>query len=424
MAAFSVPSVLPAGAARRPVLLLSLGTFALGTDAFVISGVLPRIGQSLGVGLGAAGQLITIFAAVYALAAPVLAVLVGNWNRRRVLLLAMSVFIAANALAAAAPDYAVMVLARVLAALAAALFTPAASAAAATLAEPAERGRALAAVLGGLTVANALGVPLGTLIGQTAGWRATLLFVAVVGLIALVGLAITLESMPSPGVTSFAQRVAVARIPGVLATLAASALAMCGVFVLYGYLAWFAGRAAGVTGSTLTVLYLVAGITAVISNLAAGWLIDHLPATRVAAMGMAGLAACTLGLAVLGATGTNLVGLSLVLGLWSLIGWLFNPAQQQRLLAVSGPRGPIALSLNSSAIYAGQALAGGAGALALAHGPAVLALIAATAVALALLALFTSTRQFAAAAASPAELITANADEGTSGVRRHDGLGR
>lgn len=412
MAAFSAASVLPTGAARRPVVLLSMGTFALGTDAFVISGVLPRIGHDLGVGLGAAGQLITIFSAVYALAAPVLAVLTGNWNRRRVLLLAMSVFVVANVLAAAAPDYAVMVLARVLAALAAAMFTPAASAAAAGLAEPAERGRALAAVIGGLTVANALGVPLGTLIGQTAGWRATLLFVAAIGVVALAGIAATLGSMPSSGVASLAQRVAVARIPGVPATLAATALAMCGVFVLYGYLAWFAEESAGVRGSTLTVLYLVAGITAVVSNLAAGWLIDHLPPTRVTVIGMAGLGVCTVGLAVLGYAGTNLPGLSVVLGLWSVIGWLFNPAQQQRLLGASGPRGPIALSLNSSAIYAGQAVAGVIGALALAYGPGGLALVAAAAVALALVAVFVSARRFAAASSRPAEPATAAARRG------------
>ena len=397
MAAFPAVSVLPAGAARRPVLLLSLGTFALGTDALVISGVLPRIGHDLDVGIGAAGQLITIFSTVYALAAPVLAVVTGNWNRRRVLLLAMSGFVVANALAAAAPNYAVLVLARVLAALAAAMFTPAASAAAASLVEPAERGRALAAVIGGLTLANALGVPLGTLIGQTAGWRATLVFVAAVGVIALAGIGVTLGSMPSPGVASLSQRLAAARIPGVLATLAATALAMCGVFVLYGYLAWFAAVSAGVSGSTLTVLYLVTGVTAVISNLTAGWLIDHMPPTRVTAIGMAGLGVCTLGIAILGYAGTDLAVLSIALGLWSLIGWLFNPAQQQRLLGAGGPRGPITLSLNSAAIYAGQAVAGGVGAVALVHGPGVLALVATTAVALALLALRVSARQFAGA---------------------------
>jgi MFS transporter, DHA1 family, inner membrane transport protein len=412
MGVLSVTSVLPTGAARKPVLLLSLGTFALGTDAFVISGVLPKIGQDLSVGLGAAGQLITIFSAVYALGAPVLAVLTGTWNRRQVLLLAMTVFIAANMLAALALNYEIMVVARILAALAAALFTPAASAVAATLAEPAQRGRALAAVLGGLTLANALGVPLGTLIGQSIGWRSTFIFVAVVGVAALVGIGRTLGSVPSPGVVSLAQRVALTRIPGVFTALAATALTMCGVFVLYSYLAWFSDVSAGVTGGMLTIVYLVAGITAVLSNLAAGWMIDHMPAIRVAAIGVAGLAVSSLAMAVLGLTGTNIVMLCIVLGIWSMIGWLFNPAQQQRLLTATGPRGPIALSLNSSAIYAGQAVAGGVGGLAIVHGPAILALVATASVVFALLMLFVSAHRLTGASSEPTAEAMAPASNG------------
>lgn len=135
------------------------------------------------------------------------------------------------------------------------------------------------------------------------------------------------------------------------------------MFVLYSYLAWFSGTTSGVTGDLVSVVYLVAGLAAVISNIAAGWQIDHLPATRVAALGMTGLVVTTLALAVLGWAGGDLVTLCVLLAAWSLVGWWFNPAQQQRLLTAAGERGPIALSLSSSAIYAGQALAGGVGAL-------------------------------------------------------------
>ncbi|HEY6934385.1 MAG TPA: MFS transporter [Marmoricola sp.] len=370
-----VSPLLPAGPSRRPILVLSLGTFALGTDAFVISGVLPRIQHDLGVGLGAAGQLITLFSVTYALGAPVMAVLTARWGRRNLLLLAMTAFVAANLVAAAAPTYAVLMGARVLAALTAALFAPAASATAAMIAGPEQRGRALAAVLGGLTVANAVGVPLGTLIGQALGWRSTFVFVAALSAVAVAGLAASLGPLPSPAVPSMRARVAVAGIPGVPTTLAATGFAMSGVFVLYSYLAWFSDAAAGVTGDLVSLVYLVAGLAAVLSNIAAGWLIDRLPATRGAAWGMSGLVVTSLGLAALGWAGGNLVTLCALLGAWSLIGWWFNPAHQQRLLAASGEHGPIALSLNSSAIYAGQALAGGMGALALGWGaPAVAAL--------------------------------------------------
>jgi len=382
-------SLLPSGPARRPVLVLSWGTFALGTDAFVISGVLPQIEGDLGVGLGAAGRLVTVFSVTYALGAPVLAVLTARWSRRRVLLSAMTAFVAANVVSAAAPTFATLMCGRVLAAMTAALFTPAASATAATIVAPEERGRALASVLGGLTIANALGVPLGTWIGQDLGWRSTLLFVAVLSTVAVAGIGVTLGPLPTPAVPSLRVRFAVARIPGVPATLAATVFAMCGIFVLYFYLAWFSETTSDVSGDLLGLVYFVAGVSAVVSNLAAGWLIDHLPPTRVAALGLVGLALTDLGLAVLASAHGALVSLCALLGVSSLLGWWFNPAQQQRLLAASGDRGPIALSLNSSAIYAGQALAGGIGAVAVQKGAAVLAVIAcaSVAVALALLAL-------------------------------------
>lgn len=390
-------ALLPTGAARKPVLLLSLGSFALGTDSFVISGILPKVAGDLGVSLSTAGLLITVFAAVYAVGAPVLAVAMGSVSRRKVLIGSLTVFVLANVLAASAPSFAVLMVARAAAALSAAAYTPAATAAAAGISAPEERGRALTAVLGGLTLANALGVPLGTLVGQSAGWRATFILVLVIGVIALGGITRTLKDMPSPGVASLGQRIAVAAIRGVPFTLLATGLAMCGVFVLYSYLAWFFARTADLQGSVLTVIYLIAGVTAVVSNLAAGWMIDHLPAMRVAAVSMGGLVVTSLGMALIAKTVSPGVGaaiaMSLALAAWSLIGWLFNPAQQQQLLAFAGPRGPIALSLNSSAIYGGQALAGVLGGLALSGGPTALALTSTACVVAALAALALSRQQ-------------------------------
>src|SRR5215510_16277444 len=108
---------LPGGSARRPVLML-----ALGTDAFVISGVLPRIASDLGVTLPQAGLLITVFSGVYAFAAPVMAVVTGTASRRRVLMVSLACFTAANVLAAVAPSYGIMIVARAAAALVAGLY--------------------------------------------------------------------------------------------------------------------------------------------------------------------------------------------------------------------------------------------------------------------------------------------------------------
>ncbi|MFC5661510.1 MFS transporter [Kitasatospora misakiensis] len=152
------------------LLLLALGTFAVGTDTMVMAGILGPIADDLGVSVTAAGQLVTVFALGYALLAPPLAALTARWPRRRLLLTALAVFGAANALSALAPSYGTLLATRVLAAAGAALYTPTANAVATTLVTPERRGRALATVLGGMTVATALGVPLGTWIGRT-DWR-------------------------------------------------------------------------------------------------------------------------------------------------------------------------------------------------------------------------------------------------------------
>lgn len=397
----SIASVLPSGPARRPVMLLALGTFALGTDAFVISGVLSKVAGSLSISLGTAGLLITFFSGVYAVSAPVSAVLTANMGRKRVMQLALTIFIAANVLAAVAPDYAIMVGARVLAAVGAGLYTPAATAAASTIAKPEERGRALTMVISGLTIANAVGVPLGTFIGQAVNWRITFVVVAALGAIALGGLTRSLGAIPSPGVASLRDRVRAAAIKGVPGTLLSNTIAICGIFTLYIYLAWFADRVGGLTGSALTLIYLVFGVTAVVCSFSAGWLIDHLSPARVAAFSLASLVVVHAAFILIawaengttnGSTAAAYV-LGCLVALWGLTSWLFNPAQQKRLVTVAGSRAPVVLSLNASSLYTGQALAGVLGGLLVAHGPISLAIAATVCVLIGLLVHLVSARR-------------------------------
>ncbi|MDC7337413.1 MFS transporter [Streptomyces lydicus] len=144
---------------RLRLLLLALGTFAVGTDSMVMAGILGLVARDLDVSVPAAGQIVTVFALSYAVLAPVLATAAARWPRRRLLLTALTVFTVANALSAVAPTYPILLATRVLAAAGAALYTPTANAVATTLVPPERRGRALATVLGGMTVATALGVP-------------------------------------------------------------------------------------------------------------------------------------------------------------------------------------------------------------------------------------------------------------------------
>ncbi len=402
----SIAALLPSGPARRPVMLLALGTFALGTDAFVISGVLSKVASSLSISLSTAGLLVTFFSGVYAISAPVSAVITGNMGRKRVLQMALTIFIAANVLAVFAPDYGIMVAARVLAAVGAGLYTPAATATASSIAKPEERGRALTMVVSGLTVANAVGVPLGTFIGQAVNWRVTFAVVAALGAIALLGLTRAFAEIPSPGVVSLRDRIRAATIKGVPTTLLTNLIAICGIFTLYIYLAWFVDRVGGVTGSALTLIYLIFGLMAVVCSFSAGWLIDHIVPARITAYSLAGLFLVHAAFAVTawaengsvnGSTAAAYV-LGCLAALWGLTSWLFNPAQQKRLVHAAGTRAPVALSLSASSLYAGQALAGVLGGVLVKHGPISVGIAASACVLVALAVhLFGSAREIAPA---------------------------
>ena len=152
---------------------LMLGMFALGTDLFVMAGVLPRIAADLGVDLARAGWLVSAFAIVYGLAAPLLAAATSGLPRRSAALGALAVFALANLLSALSTSFTLLLASRVLAALGAATFSPLASSVAATAVAPEQRGRALALVFGGTSAATVLGSPLGTWMAHAWGWRST-----------------------------------------------------------------------------------------------------------------------------------------------------------------------------------------------------------------------------------------------------------
>ena len=227
---------------------LALGTFAIGTEGFMIAPLLPDLARDLSVSLASAGQLVTVFALTYALSSPVLTALTGDFDRRRLLIASMLAFAAANFVALSAHSYSGLLAARILLAVAAGLYVPNANALASALVEASHRGTALSIVTGGTSVAVALGVPLGALVGDHFGWRVNFAAVGVLALIATAGLLSGLprniaERLP---VASLRERLDVARQPAVLLALLSTMLWATGAFTVYTYLASFLARAAGI----------------------------------------------------------------------------------------------------------------------------------------------------------------------------------
>lgn len=333
---------------RFRILLLTLGTFAIGTDGFVIAGILPSVAHDLHVSLVLAGLLITVFSLVYAVGSPVLAAALGHIGRRRLLLGTLAVFIIANVLAAVATDYLVLLIARIIAACSAALYTPSASTVAATLAPPEKRGRALATVTSGLTIATVVGVPLGVLISAQVSWRVTFLLVAALGLVALLGVLAFFPEVASPPVVNLRTRLALLGRSEIVLVLFNVVVWGAGAFAIYTYISPFLQHFTHADGAGISFILLLFGVGSVIGNMIGGYGADHWGATRTIAGALVVLAVIFF---LLPLVSGSFWSAACAIGLWGAVGWIPPTPQQHRLIGMVPESVNVVLSLNGSAIY-------------------------------------------------------------------------
>jgi predicted MFS family arabinose efflux permease len=355
----------------RSLIWLTLGAFAIGTEGFMIAGLLPVIASDLKVSVALTGQLVTVFALAYAVGSPVLAVATGNVGRKKVLIAAIGAFSAANLLAAAAPSYQTLMAARILLALCAGAFMPTASGYAAMVAAPAQRGRSLALIFAGITIALVVGVPLGTIIGDLFTWRATFLAVALLSGAATLGVAVALTPVKAPPVAGLRARLKVAARGDILSVLTLTVLAIMGAFVIYPYVAPLLEQIAGFSGNEIAILLLLYGVGGAAGNYLGGYASDKWNIRRFLLVMLVLLAADYALLSLVGdVKPTARVAETMVIAamlIWGIVGWAFPAAQQVRLVTLAGPLAPIALSLNQSALYLGIALGAGLGSLVIAR---------------------------------------------------------
>ncbi|WP_280235669.1 MFS transporter [Nocardia cyriacigeorgica] len=338
------------------VWMLALGTFAVGTDAFVVAGFLPEMAGSLSVSTATAGQSITVFAVAYAVAAPVLATVTARIPRRALLVAALLLLGAANLGSALAPGFGFLLVTRVLAALGAAMYTPNAGAVSAVLVRPDIRARALAIVVGGLTVATALGVPLGNVAVQWLNWRAALGIVAALCLLVAAWLFRLIPPLPGNPRVPLRARLAVLAKPAVATILPLTVIGMAAGYVAYAYTVP-ALASVGVAEHAVTVMLFLYGAGAVAGNLLSGYATDRWGPSRVLAIGYTTMAVALTALTWIAAADLRsllLVG-PLVL-LWGAGTWCQTPAQQHRLIDAAPGEAALVVSLNASAIYAGIGL--------------------------------------------------------------------
>ncbi|MFI1716399.1 MFS transporter [Streptomyces litmocidini] len=257
------------------LLALAISAFGIGTTEFVMMGLLPQVADDLGTSVPTAGHLVSAYAIGVVVGAPLLTALGSRVPRKRMLLLLMALFTVGNLASALAPGFGWLVAGRVLAGLPHGAFFGLGAVVAARLVREDRQARAVATMFLGLTVANILGVPAATLLGQHLGWRATFLVVSAIGLLAMAALARLVPPVPVDGRQGLGREVRALGRPQVLLGLLTAVFGFAGVFAVYSYLASMTTEVMGFGDSTVTVVLALFGLGMTGGALAAGPLTDR-----------------------------------------------------------------------------------------------------------------------------------------------------
>ncbi|MEC3913384.1 MFS transporter [Nocardia sp. CDC160] len=346
------------------LLALAIGAFGIGTTEFVIMGVLPEVAGDFGVSIPTAGWLVTGYALGVMLGAPIMTALGTKVSRKRMLMLLMGLFIAGNLLSALAPVFGIMLLGRVVASLTHGAFFGIGSVVAADLVAPEKKAGAIAMMFTGLTLANVIGVPLGTFIGQSSSWRITFALVAALGVAGLLGVAKLVPDLPKPEGVHLRHELAAFKNIQVLLALAMTVLGFGGVFAAITYIAPMMTEAAGFSDGAVTWLLVLFGAGMFVGNLVGGRFADRAPLLMLV-LPLAGLAVA-LGLFTVTAHGK--VAAAVTLFAIGVLGFATVPSLQKRVLDQAHAAPTLASAMNIGAFNLGNAIAAWLGGVVIAAG--------------------------------------------------------
>ncbi|CBS86676.1 MFS transporter [Azospirillum lipoferum] len=265
------------------LLALAISAYAIGTTEFVVVGLLPTVANDLNVSLPLAGMVVSVYALGVTFGAPVLTALTGGVRRKPLLLGLMGVFVAGNLLAGVSPNYETLLVARVLSAFAHGVFFSVGSTIAADLVPEDKRASAIAMMFSGLTIAIVTGVPLGTWIGQTFGWRATFLAVSALGIVGGLGVAALVPArLSQPPASGLGAQLGVLAKPRLLLAFAITALGYGGTFVAFTFLAPILETITGFSSATVSLVLVLYGAAIAVGNVVGGRLANRRPVRALA----------------------------------------------------------------------------------------------------------------------------------------------
>ncbi|NUS29404.1 MAG: MFS transporter [Streptomyces sp.] len=343
---------------------LALGGFGIGLTEFLIAGLLPQVASDLAVSEAVAGRLISGYALSVAVGAIVLTAATARLSRKRVLVGLVTLFVVGNLLSAVAPDYRVMMLGRIVAALCHGSFFGIGSLVARSLVAPERKSRAVAVMFAGLTLANVLGVPFGALVGERWGWRSAFWAVTAIGVLALAGIVALVPAWAGQvPPTALRTQLRAFRSRQVWLTLTATALGYGGMFGAFSYLAYTFTEVGGFSAADVAWLLMVYGVGLVVGNVVGGRAADR-DRDRALLLALLGLAVTLAAFGLLAAHAPASVVLVFLLG---LTGFAAVPGMITRVTD-HAHGAALAAGANVSASNVGNALGAWLGGVALSAG--------------------------------------------------------
>ncbi|MBG6290501.1 MFS transporter [Pseudomonas nitroreducens] len=346
------------------LLVLALSAFAIGTTEFVIMGLLPEVAGDLSVSIPAAGWLVSGYAFSVAIGAPIMALLTARLPRKTALLMLMGIFILGNLLCAVAANYGLLMLARIITALCHGAFFGIGSVVAASLVPANRKASAVALMFTGLTLANVLGVPAGTALGQVAGWRSPFWAVTLIGVIALISLWRVLPKQHDEEAVDMRKEVSALRNGPLWLALGTTVLFSAAVFALFTYVAPLLGEVTEVSPRGITWSLVLIGLGLTLGNIIGGRLADWRLGTTLAGV----FATMAVVSTVLSWTSAALIPAEITLFIWAAAAFAAVPALQVNVVRVGGAAPNLVATLNIGAFNVGNAIGAWVGGSVIDHG--------------------------------------------------------
>ncbi|WP_428552043.1 MFS transporter [Pseudomonas edaphica] len=346
------------------LLILTLSAFAIGTTEFVILGLLPDVARSLSVDIPTAGWLVTGYALGVAIGGPIMALLTASLKRKHALILLMIIFIFGNVFCAIAANYNYLMIARVVTALCQASFFGIGAVVASSLVPETKKGQAVAMMFAGLTLANVLGVPLGTALGQYTSWRVPFWAIAILGSVTLLGLWRILPSGKDEEKVDFISEVKALKNAGIWIALLTTVVFDASMFAMFTYVAPMLEDVTKISAQNITMSLLLIGVGLTLGNYIGGRLADWKRGTALTGIALS----LALVSAAVSLTMPSVLLVEINLFLWAVVAFASIPGLQLNVMSFGNEAPNLVATLNIGAFNIGNAIGAWIGGVVIAGG--------------------------------------------------------